>query len=137
MKHTLTMIAALLFVRVVSLHAGDGFPDFSWEQVPLHAHLGIDDGLSQDQCTFLADHFSMITFPLACFLVGAERHCYFCYTWGWLGKYGTFDWYPEFDKPLGPPKGEAVRNGWTYQREFEHASVFVDLEQKTARINWK
>ena len=26
-----------------------------------------------------------IIFPLASFLVGADRHCYFCYTWGWLG----------------------------------------------------
>ena len=47
-----------------------------------------------------------------------------------------FDWYPEFDKPLGPPLGDAIRNGWTYQREFEHASVFVDLENKTAKIDW-
>jgi len=78
-----------------------------------------------------------ITFPLACFLVGAGENCYFCYSWGWLGKYGTFDRYPEFDKPLGPPKGEAVRKGWTYTREFAHASVFVDLEKKTAKIDWK
>jgi hypothetical protein len=78
-----------------------------------------------------------ITFPLACFLVAAELNCYFCYTWGWLGEYGTFDSYPEFDKPLGPPKGEAVRRGWTHRREFAHASVFVDLEKKTAKIDWK
>jgi len=78
-----------------------------------------------------------ITFPLACFLVGAGQNCCFCYTWGWLGEYGTFDWYPEFDKPLGPPKGEAVREGWTYRREFAHASVFVDLEKKTAKIDWR
>lgn len=78
-----------------------------------------------------------ITFPLATFLVGAGRRSYFCYTWGWLGEYGTFDWYPEFDKPLGVPKGEATREGWTYRREFEHASVFVDLEKKTAKIDWR
>jgi hypothetical protein len=78
-----------------------------------------------------------ITFPLACFLVGAEQHCYFCYTWGWLGEYGTFDWYPEFDKKLGAPKGDAKRDGFTYTRDFEHASVFVDLERKTGKIAWK
>jgi len=78
-----------------------------------------------------------LAFPLACFLVGAERHCYFCYTWGWLGEYGTFDWYPEFDKPLGAPKGEAKRDGWQYTREFERASVFVDLEKKIGKISWK
>lgn len=45
--------------------------------------------------------------------------------------------YPEFDKPLGEPKGDATRGGWTYTREFEHASVVVDLEKKTAKIDWK
>ena len=78
-----------------------------------------------------------ITFPLACFLVAAEPNCYFCYTWGYREMHGTFDWYPEFDKPLGPPQGEAKRTGWTYQREFAHASVFVNLETKTGRIDWK
>lgn len=62
-----------------------------------------------------------ITFPLACFLVAAEPNCCFCCTWGYREMHGTFDWYPEFDKPLGPPKGEAKRTGWIYQREFAHA----------------
>jgi hypothetical protein len=78
-----------------------------------------------------------ITFPLACFLVAAEKNSYFCYTWGYRENHGTFEWYPEFDKPLGPPKGQAERRGWTYQREFEHAAVFVDLENQTAKIDWK
>lgn len=78
-----------------------------------------------------------VTFPLACFLVAAERNCYFCYTWGYTEKHGTFDWYPEFDRKLGPPKGGAKRVGWVYEREFAHASVVVDLEGETARIDWK
>jgi len=78
-----------------------------------------------------------IAFPLACFLVAAEKYSYFCYTWGWLPEWGSLVWYPELDKPLGPPKGKAVRDGWTYQRAFAHASVFVDLENKTAKIDWK
>lgn len=78
-----------------------------------------------------------ITFPLACFLVAAEPRCYFCYTWGYTENHGTFDWYPEFDKPLGPPKSVAVRNGWRYSREFSHAAVSVDLETQTAHIDWK
>jgi pimeloyl-ACP methyl ester carboxylesterase len=60
-----------------------------------------------------------------------------CYTWGYSEIHGTFDWYPEFDKPLGPPQGEAKRSGWTYERKFAHADVFVDLEKQTARIDWK
>jgi hypothetical protein len=78
-----------------------------------------------------------INFPLASFLVGAGPNCYFQYTWGWRPEFGTFDWYPEFDKPLGPPKGEAVKNGYVYTREFEHASVYVDLENKKGRIDWR
>ena len=78
-----------------------------------------------------------LTFPLACFLVAAEANCYFCYTWGYREDHGTFDWYPEFDKPLGPPQGEAKRTGWIYQREFAHASVLVNLETKTAKIDWR
>ncbi len=90
---------------------------------------------SHDELARLANE--RITFPLACFLVAAQPNCYLCYTWGYREKHGTFDWYPEFDKPLGPPQGDAKRTGWTYQRDFAHASVFVDLETRTARIDWK
>lgn len=78
-----------------------------------------------------------LEFPLACFLIGAEKYCYFCYTWGWLPEYGAFDWYPEFDKPLGAPNGDAVQEGWTFRREFEHASVFVDVEKRIGKVDWK
>lgn len=106
-----------------------GWPQFTWRTDPDIMKKPHDEQhrLAREQ----------ITFPLASFLVGAGCHSYFCYTWGWLGEYGTFDWYPEFDKPLGEPKGEAIRKGWTFQREFEHASVFVDVEKKTAQIDWR
>lgn len=79
-----------------------------------------------------------ITFPLACYLLIAEPYSYFCYTWGYQGDdTGTFVWYPEFDKPLGPPKGDFQRKDWQYRREFAHASIFVDLETWEAKIDWK
>jgi len=78
-----------------------------------------------------------ITFPLACFLAAAQEYSYFCYTWGYRENHGAFDWYPEFDKPLGPPKGPAKRDGWTYRREFEHASVWADLANRKASIDWR
>jgi hypothetical protein len=78
-----------------------------------------------------------ITFPLACFLVAAQPGSHFCYSWGYTDRHGMLDAYPEFDKPLGPPLGEAKRTGWEYQREFAHASVSVNLETKAARIDWK
>jgi len=78
-----------------------------------------------------------IIFSLACFLIAAQENSYFSYSWGWREQNGSLIDYPEFDKPLGPPKGEAIRKGWTYLREFAHASVFVDLEKKTAKIDWR
>ena len=78
-----------------------------------------------------------LLFPLACFLLAAERNCYFCYTWGWDPEDGVFEWYPEFDKPLGPPQGNAVREGFTFRREFQRALVFVDMEKKVGKIDWK
>jgi len=105
-----------------------GWPGFSFREAEMMKR-------PHDELASLAR--DRITFPLACFLVAAEPNCYFCYTWGYREKLGTFDWYPEFDKPLGPPQGEAKRNGWHYQREFAHASVSVNLETKTATIDWK
>jgi hypothetical protein len=78
-----------------------------------------------------------LLFPLACFLLAAEEHCYFCYSWGWNPEQGSLEWYPEFDKSLGPPKGDAVRSDWTFRREFQHASVFVDIEKQVSKIEWK
>jgi hypothetical protein len=46
------------------------------------------------------------------------------------------DPYAEFDRPLGPPKGDATWEGLTATREFAHASVRVDLTTRQARIDW-
>ena len=78
-----------------------------------------------------------INLPLAWFLVAAQQNSYFNYAWGYREMHGVFDVYPEFGKRLGPPKCAAVRDGWTYHREFKHASVSVDLELKKATIDWK
>ena len=80
-----------------------------------------------------------LTFPLACFLIGARRHAYFCYGWGYDVEDGQLVEYPEYRRRLGPPQGEARRAGrsWVFTRDFEHASVRVDLEQRTATITWK
>ena len=44
------------------------------------------------------------------------------------------EWFPEYSKPLGPPDGPAKTDGtrtvWT--RRFAHASVYVDLTNRTA-----
>jgi hypothetical protein len=78
-----------------------------------------------------------VTFPLAAFLVGAQENCYFIYNWGYRMELGCLEWYPEFDKPLGEPLGDMVREGWILSRKFKHASVWVNLETRAARIDWR
>lgn len=78
-----------------------------------------------------------LTFPLACFLAAAEKNCYFLYNWGYRLENGCLEWYPEFDKPLGAPQGVMQRDGWKLSREYEHASVWVDLQTREASINWR
>jgi hypothetical protein len=77
-----------------------------------------------------------ITFPLAAFLIAAEEHCYFSYTFGYLSGHGLFEHLEELNKPLGPPNGKAQRTGWKYHREYKHASVSLDIEKEQARIEW-
>lgn len=78
-----------------------------------------------------------VEFPLACFLVGARPGSFFCYSWGYVHNHGMLDSYPEFERALGPPRGGAVWQGLSATREFEHASVRVNLETKQARIEWR
>lgn len=78
-----------------------------------------------------------ITFPLAAFLAGAQEHSYFIYNWGYRMEMGCLDWYPEFDRPLGKPIHDMVIDGWELTRKYEHASVWVNLETKEAKIEWE
>ncbi len=77
-----------------------------------------------------------LLFPLAAFLVGAQENAYFVYSWGYRIDNGCLEWYPEFDKPLGEPMGDMVRDGWILSRQFKHASVWVNLETREADIQW-
>jgi len=81
-----------------------------------------------------------LEFALACYLIGAQPYSYFMYSWGWKLSSGALVDYPEFKKPLGPPKGAYQRTtpgGWEFTREFEHASVWVNTETREAKITWR
>jgi len=74
---------------------------------------------------------------LAIFLICAEKHSYFCVHDGYDAKNSKL-WMvprPEFERPLGAPKGPAVKVGYVYRREFEHASVTVDIQKEEAVFN--
>lgn len=81
-----------------------------------------------------------LPFYLAAFLIGAQPNCYFQYGWGWTLQDGSLVDYPELRKPLGRPLGDFTRSapdGWTFKREFEHASVWLDLNAREGKIDWK
>ncbi|MEP4931763.1 putative glycoside hydrolase [Haloferula sp.] len=82
-----------------------------------------------------------LTYTLSVFLVCAEKYSYFMLSGGY-GVDGSDSklWmkdFPEFSRPLGPPKGPAQKNGYVYERSFEHADIRVDIESETAAITWK
>ena len=80
---------------------------------------------------------------LALFLLVANEIDFWIYSWFW----GFYDYipgnptssvpssfFPESKCKLGAPTGPYLRKSGTvtYTREFEHASVFVDLTNRTA-----
>ncbi|MFZ5829438.1 MAG: putative glycoside hydrolase [Planctomycetota bacterium] len=104
-----------------------GWPGFTWLDA---------DMMRRPHAELLQTAREQITFPLACFLVAAQPQTYFCYSWGYRETHGMLDRYPEFERPLGAPKGPAVWKGMTATREFASAAVAVDLEKRTARVEW-
>ena len=86
---------------------------------------------------------------MALFLVCAEKYSYlflndgYCVDSRGKGKQKVCQsglWLkslPEYEKPLGPPAGPAVREGYIYTRDFEHASVWLDIENSRGRVTWK
>lgn len=94
----------------------------------------IRKSLAQDKAATLR-----FQYLLAIFLICAEKQSYFCPHDGYDAKKSKV-WMtkaPEFARPLGAPKGPAVRAGYVYTREFVHASVRLDLETQTGKIDWK
>jgi len=84
--------------------------------------------------------YNNFEYKLAMFLICAERYSYFQYQGAYKVTEDFQAWapdFPEFKKPLGPPQGPAVKNGFTYTREFQYASVWLDLTKRQGRITWK
>ncbi len=81
------------------------------------------------------------TYSLALFLICAEKYSYFMASDGYgvdNGRSGLWmKEIPEYSRPLGAPNGPAVKDGYSYRREFKHASVRLDIENETASIVWK
>jgi hypothetical protein len=83
-----------------------------------------------------------LAFPLAVFLVCAEKHAYFSYHSGVDANPKSTDIWdnnlmPELKRPLGKPLSDPVKNGYEYTRSFEHVDVWVNVKTREAKLNWK
>jgi hypothetical protein len=79
-------------------------------------------------------------YHLAAFLIGAQPDSYFQYGWEWTLRDGPLVDYPELRRPLGMPVGDFTRSapdGWFFNRVFEHASLWLDLNASEGEIGWK
>jgi hypothetical protein len=86
----------------------------------------------------LAEH---VDFPLAVFLIVAETNAYFSYQGGVNGLDSSWlwdtSWLEEFNRPLGAPLGDPVRNGYVYTRSYEYVDVWVDIETREVVLDWR
>lgn len=103
----------------------------------------IDDSRSRvDELAAMEDR---VNYLIGLFLVCAERYSYLyvhdgysadlrrgeCESKVWLKRF------PQYDRPLGAPRGPATRDGLVYMRRFEHVDVMVDLAKKQATLQWR
>ena len=101
------------------------------------AQIGMDDvRKSLDSSENLNER---IDYLLAIFLVCAEKYSYVYPHDGYNSK-ASGVWlktFPQYEKRLGSPKGYAKKEGYVYSRSFEYLDVVLDIENKTAELNWK
>lgn len=85
------------------------------------------------------DAKSRFNYQLAMFLICAEEYSYFDLKDSYdAKKSSTWMTHPaDYDRPLGAPKGSALRKGYTYTREYAHASVSLDIENEIGEVVWK
>jgi len=98
-------------------------------------------GIDEQHATVASDARARagLTYPLAIFLVCAEQHSYFRIHEGYSANENDrwMRWFPEYDRPLGPPNGPATKDGFRYTRTFQHATVQLDIQKRTASIQWQ
>ena len=81
-----------------------------------------------------------VEFLLAAFLVACGEYQYVVISpsnsWRLRPDGRDFALHDEYRKRLGAPRSVANRNGTQFRRSFEHASVFVDVQTRVAKIDW-
>jgi hypothetical protein len=82
---------------------------------------------------------------LGYYLAYAEQYAYYYHQqtvdasnadWQWIT-----DYYDQFNRPLGAPLGDAIKDNYIYSRSFEHCDLYLDLDTESggqlSRILWK
>ena len=101
------------------------------------AHVGMDD--VRESVELNEDLSARLDYILAIFLVCAEKYSY-VYPHDGYNSLTSATWlktFPQYEKPLGEPLSFAKRNGYIFTREFEHVAVWLDIENKIAKLNYK
>ena len=110
--------------------------------------LGIKEALNQGNGGDFDSNEALhtrVNYAAALFLIVAEKYSYFFPVDGMGvvtkgGKLGNRLWMqtlPIFKERLGPPKGPATKDGYIYTREFEHCSVWLDVENEVGTLTWR
>lgn len=101
------------------------------------ANVGIDD--ARESVELGPDLSARLDYLLAIFLVCAEKYSY-VYPHDGYNSLTSATWlktFTQYEKKLGAPKGYAKNEGYIYTRSFEYLDVSLDIENKTANLNWK
>lgn len=101
------------------------------------ANVGIDD--VRESIELDEDLSARLDYLLAIFLVCAEKYSY-VYPHDGYNSLTSATWlktFTQYQNRLGEPKGYAKKEGYVYTRSFEYLDVTLDIENKTAELNWK
>lgn len=83
-----------------------------------------------------------VNYPLAIFLILAEKGAYFSYQVSVNARASAQEawntsFVDEFHYHLGAPLGPPTKDGYVYERSYENVDVWVNLVTKEAVLDWK
>ena len=101
----------------------------------------IDKGIDDQRNKVILDEEinKRVDYLCAIFLICAQKYSYLYLHDGYLSTNSsvwlkTFD---QFKKPIGKPKGDAIKSNYTYTRSFENVDVILDIKKQEATLTWK
>ena len=101
-----------------------------------------DDGLTfdsyQDKVRYMKKN---IDYPLAIFLIIAEKNAFFSYQQSVNANPGAEEvwdttFIDELTRSLGKPLSDPIKNGYIFTRSYENVDVWLDLETEKATLTW-